>query len=569
LPTARTERTPSGIPLPRHDPKPDPKNANKGEGRGRHFSAKVPQFPPDKFQVELDAIKPEDWGRYQVYVYRTYPIIDHHLSGRPNAYIDKLETHVGEIRAYLERMHGGGEYFLILDDKNKVSGTAVCRSVIEIPWHQAPPVLITDELILGNPKNRGYEEFLWARNEHPEQEGNMRAPQQAAAPAGTVSDLVKLMLPILEKALNKDISPQERAYIDYLKTQAEGAAAANDPTKLVAMFASLKTLFAPSGESKPDNIIVTMLQDELRSLREANNKLQERFFDLATKKPDAPNLLAQVKDIAAVIGAVKDAFGRVVPAAESVHPRTAMIQAISEGVQPLLEALPGVLSTWALSKAAAAGVKIEPGVHYPITPEVLPPSAEPAGQGSEEGAPAPNGAGNAMPIPPQMMQRAIELTRMMFSAIEREIPGNVWAGSFLDLNGVTVYRQICGLGRDRLLQIMNSVPEFQPRIQALGPVLIQFIDDFINGPEEGEADEEQEPEESPAAAAPARPANQFSATFRRPPASPPQPMGAEKPQVTKPPTAPEAPPSAPPSASPAGSTPATSRRKRGSSKSGP
>jgi hypothetical protein len=209
---------------------------------------------------------------------------------------------------------------------------------------------------------------------------------------------------------------------------------------------------------------------------------------------------------------VKELLPRA-PAAAAVDSRTAMIQAISEAAQPILESLPGVLQTWALARAQQAGIRVEPGVHFPINPQVIPPSAEPAQPAGDDAAHATNGtAGGPTMIPPQLLQLASELGRMMFSAIEREIPGDEWARSFVDLNGITMYRQVCGLGRERILQVLVSIPEFAQRVESLGPVLVQFIDDFIAGPEGDEPAEEQ-----PAAAAPPPPAPRPVVTFRQPP----------------------------------------------------
>lgn len=547
MPSAKPDRTPTGAPIPDRGNATEASKKNK-KTQARHSSSRIEKYTVEKFQTELDAVPADAWGRYHVYAYRTYPVINHELSGRKDKYIDKITQAVGPVRDYLSRVHGGGEYYLILDDQAKSTiGTAVCATVIDIPWHEAPPVLDVEELVLGDPANRGYEEFLRARGQHPEQESQMRAPYQQPQAAGSVSDIVKLVVPILEKALNKEISPAEKGYIEYLKNQAESAAQANDPTKLVTLLASLKDLIAPAATAgdSASKVAIDMLRDELKAMREANADLQKRLFDSIQKK-DSPNLLGQIREIAGIVTAVKELLPRA-PATAAVDSRTAMIQAISEAAQPILDSLPGVLQTWALARAQQAGIRVEPGVHFPMRAEVMPPSAEPAQGTGEEAAHAPNGtAGGPQMIPPQMLQLAAELGKMMFSAIEREIPGDEWARSFVDLNGLTMYRQVCGLGRERMLQILVSIPEFAPRVEMLGPVLVQFIDDFIAGPD---GDDEEAPREEPAAPPPAAPspAPRPVVTFRQPPASSTRESPGQAPTTSRiGPTAPGAPPPASP-----------------------
>jgi hypothetical protein len=572
LPSAKTERSPSGIALPALDPAAAKGKPKKGEGRERHWSAKVPTFTNEQFQKECDAIQPQDWGRYGFYVYRSHPVIDHKLSGREHAYLEKVERSVGDVRAYVLNQHAGGEYFLVLDDKNKQTGTAVCRTSIEIPWHEAPPVLNVEELVLGHPRNKGYEEFLRARGQHPEQESYMRPPYPPPQQAGSVSDIVKLVVPILDKALNKEISPAEKGYIEYLKGQAESAATANDPTKLISLLAGLKDLIAPAAPAgdSASKVAIDMLRDELKAMREANADLQRRLFDSFTKKAESPSLLSQVKEIAGVFAAVKELLPRAQQAA-AVDSRTAMIQAVSEAAQPILDALPAVLQTWAMTRAQQAGIRVEPGVHYPLQPQVMPPSAEPAQPAGDEATPAPNGtAGGPQMIPPQMLHLASELGRMMFSAIEREIPGDEWARSFIDLNGLTMYRQICGLGRDRILQVLVSIPEFAPRVESLGGLLVQFIDDFLAGPNAVDEDDPQQPEPihaPPPAAAPAAP--RPTVTFRQPPAaSPRESPGPPAPPSRMTPAAAGAPRPAPGSASPTRAKTARARKPPGAPNGG-
>ena len=493
------------------------KEEQPGGGQSSPFAPK--NFSPPEFWSTTGALTPEQWTSHEIYIYRLWPKIDRkQVDPNAPAYVEKV---MGPIEAnHLFRNHGGGDFQLRLNDRNRPRGhQEVGRATIRIEATEHPPIFDVYELVLGHRANESFENRLRADQKHPEQLTAQRraAPTGGAGTSAIHEAVEKAGAQILtERMLKPPAAPGEAAAVamladthrtsmEMIREQANPAGQAGMMKAIVEAVATLA-----AGQNKGDSQVVTLLQmmmsqqaqhiaaieaarlesnKEIALLRAETSIAQARFYETQIK------FLEKMMEAQKTAGPPTDSVGILKQMAEAINLVRGIVPAAAGGgggggegggttkfdfYSSLVEAIPQALDR-AITLIRETRGAPAPGAGFVAGPQAAPALA------------AGNPAGD---VPPPVMDAQEQATitglgQGMLSAINRDVTGDEFAESLVNIHGAIVYERIFQMGRAGIVAKLQQIPTLWAQLAPIQPRMEMFIADFMSY---GEPEPEPEPE---------------------------------------------------------------------------
>ena len=409
-------------------------------GEGLRLAGKLPvdQF----FQLVEDYPNKE---MLVFYLYRQWPIINRKQADPNNPKnIAKYIYEGGDLRKLIHREFGSGEYGLKVVDPTKPKGQ---QRLAQTEWTfndpDLPPQLDVDELVLGHPRNRSFEDGL-------RRQGKLKDEVEQVADTAT-----EQLGTIAQRAL--DELAQTR------KNKPESAAAGDAP-----LLAIVQMLFQQNQAAQQQQ--TALLMELMKSRQEADPAPAQAP---ASSLAEQLALLREVRDAAADFGG-----GAVRSGKQSVWEH--VLAALAPSVPQLL----AVLGQLAAAPAARGGaVPVAPVAPAPMAPAV----AAPVDTGAAALVnPQPEGVDD---MTLRMGMRFMQVGQQALAAFERGRSGDVFAQSLetMEADGEVVYEQLRAVGFDGIMQVVRTLPAW-PGLAAREKQVEQFIREFLAYGDEDEAD---------------------------------------------------------------------------------
>lgn len=482
----------------------------------------------DDLHNYLAAMRPEDWGHCEMYVYKYYPRAKP-IPGEPS-YIDKISQGPVDLLKFIET-YGSGVYGFTLNDAN-VQGNrrTAMYAKLELSRDHIPEMYDLETLDIDHKHNRQ----LVARLQRDGILDN-KGEKMANDTAGMAQVVDKLTNALLEANKNNnrpapapapDPNAQAMAQVQAKTIEMLGDAnkaaltAATAGNKSGGMDETLKLMTTLMGFMKPPDTspMLALMMEELKSNREATKqaaeaaeKERQRNHELQMKaleqKATAADPLAQVETFMKI----KDIFGG---GGEPSQPRNWKEQ----GLAMLGEHLPQILNVGAAlvqnigrPNPVTAGMVGGQGQPQTIDAQPLAPALNPGmvAQPAQAQAPASSAAGaNGEPNPAadpnltpeqrlqiqriQVLQNQLmEHGGFLVKAIKKGQTGYQFAEFLIAGTDELTYARARGYSRDEWLTAIFSFPQLQQEFAGAEATVAQFIEEFLdfgNGEDDGDGD---------------------------------------------------------------------------------
>jgi len=415
----------------------------------------------------------------KVYVYRRYPVIDRRLLN-PKAPVHITSVTGEDARKvnaeWLLREWGSGEYRLsLVDDLRPQGKQSLCNTVLEVSDPERPPV-IEDlaELVVEHPKNRSYVKGLRARGELPPENSAVVEVGGAAPVDPATHELAGVASEVIREGLRNQQAPAGaiteigRIYRE-AATEAVKLAGGNQRTDPIDQARKLKELVAG------DTGLVKLLVEQAARDRELvmNLLTRERTDTIDSELGKLEKLMSVISKLGAS-GSGGSSVWEHLPALFDSGARLLQAAASVRAAQPPAQArAPAGVSSLAVPGPAPAPASGQPGAGQ------VPTGQSTAGAAGNPGASPPGEAGGAVG-PGDLARIAPQLAAKACEAIQRDVPGDVFAETVCLWYGDAVYDQLRALGADRVLDLVRqSVPtETLPAAEAF----IKAFFDYANPP---------------------------------------------------------------------------------------
>lgn len=487
----------------------------------------------DDLHNYLAAMRPEDWGHCEMYVYQYYPR-HRPVEGQP-AYIDKISQGPVDLTRIIEQ-YGSGVYGFTLNDAN-VQGNkrTAMYAKLELARDEHPERYELDRLWIEHKDNKQLVARL-VRDGVLNRQGERVDNQQ-----GLAQTVDKLTNTVIELSKERARTPPPAAAdpnaaamsaihqksLDMMgaanKAAIEAATASNksggiaETLQLVTAIAGL----VGRGDTKSDDTGTKLLLEELKSSREdaraqrdAAEKERQRNHELQmaalTAKQQQTDPLAQVK----AVMEIKNLFGG--GGGESMAPRNWKEQAIGM----LGEHLPQILEVGgALVRSIGAPNPVTPGMvgggAGNPQPAQLPPvggqvvEQPPQGQQpAQPQAPTPVDDPTVTPEQRTQMERIANLQtqlqqqgRFLVNAIAKGQDGYTFAESLINMTDDLTYQRARAYTQQEWMTAIFSFPQLQQQFAGVEHTVDRFVFEFLDyGNPDGEEPQATEP--APAAPAP-------------------------------------------------------------------
>jgi hypothetical protein len=490
----------------------------------------------DDLHNYLAAMRPEDWGHCEMYVYRYYPRAKS-IQGEP-AYIDKIAQGPVDLTTIIET-HGSGVYGFTLNDAN-VQGNrrTAMYAKVELRRDNIPEMWDLDTLDIDHKDNKQLVARL-IRDGVLTNKGERIMQNDGATGAALAGVVDKLTNALLENSKAQSRAPQHvpdpnaaamaavnNKTIEMLgaanKAAIEAATAGNKSGGVAETLQLVQTILAAT--KPPDNsAMMTLLletvktgRDETRMAHEAAEKERQRAHEIQLEalkqKQTASDPFAQVETFMKI----KNLF---------TGPGTGVERPLSwreQGIAMLGEHLPQILEVGGalvsnLGKpnpiqvgqlnSANQPAQLPPGggVAQPMPPSINP-QGQQAGQtqpqqgGQTQTQPQPTGP-NGEPLTPEQqkqIERIGELQsqiqqqgRFLVDAITRGQDGYSFAESLVGMVGNLTYERARGYSLEEWLTAIFSFPQLQQQFKGIEHTVQTFVFEFLDygNPESVDADD--------------------------------------------------------------------------------
>ena len=460
--------------------------------RSRRRKAADAEAPHMRFEGEsvtffdmLRSMSEAEWQHYLCYGYRMTPITDRRSSGG-GLYIFKYGEPFDE--EDIKKDHGSGGYKIRLNYTDPETGSSKTVQIhkFDILDERFPPKIPAGEW-LDDQRNK---KWAWAR---PKDAPASDASSGAGALGGTaegfraVREIVAMLKP---EGGNGGASTDSvtRQVIDAMKTSHKEAwemfQAQNKPAdpmaQIQAIVGIMKLLQPPPPPPPPQN----GPSDKLMELLIQQNTTL--LAALTTKQSPVGNFTQMLT----AIGEVRELFARGGPERSWWEEP---ISRLAESIGPML-AGSGAYMNRPAAAAAPAGAP----------PNAPPPAGgQPPGAGAPPAAPPPGGeqppgAGaetdeQARQTFLQYRQMVLGLSGPLMQHLQNGQPGGDFAIWFVDGYGWAPYTEIKALGDEKILQLVQSIPELWSQLQPIQSSFRGFLYEFLNWKPTEEDDSGQEP----------------------------------------------------------------------------
>lgn len=504
--------------------------------KGEKFSPlpNLPKSPKVKAEFIFNYWKnlsPDDQARCTMYVYRKWPVIDRTKSGGPDAEKNIGKYHEPMDIEEIERIHGSGDYHVILNEQYLYKRTVLYTSPLpySIRKEDSPPILDLRELDMSDPQNASYIERLRLKGvKFPGEEDKDMAAGNAAMEtmAQTIKDLSTqavtaaqrppqvTAIPIrtdtaeqaAQKGANEMLVETCKTAIAIVKESAHTNQNSADPMAMVEAVTKIAERIAP----KQDNSGASLVKEVL----ESNRAMNERISDMQNKQIDdlrtelrasrreseaaviPPKTLAEqldelekfsstIKKISGIGGDEEGGSGR--------NGKTTwmdMMPVLVPAGVALFGQVASMIHNYAVAKGAPGQAMAPPAI--PLTPDQQE-MAQQAGMLQQiPSAPQqpqqqqPQGTMNVNPLYAMFVKQHPMLESLRKPLLEfmadpsLEYPGAEFAGFFIQLRGRLDYETLCGVGPDMIAKLLASYPPIWNEIQGIPLKVEKFILDFCN-----------------------------------------------------------------------------------------
>lgn len=495
---------------------------------------KLPTIPSRellfKDYVEWSKLLTKDhWEHILTYVYRTYPIIIRQQSSKDNpSYIDKV---AGKLtREDIVGRYGGGKYDLYLNDTDQTKNPQLIVRV-DIPLHEADPILNYTELDLGRKENGAYVTSLIQKGLIDES-GKIMTPESKAnqateANANAMMGMVREFMGII-KTLNQEQTANLRKQLggdnegglgksigDILLEQMKQ----QDPNKQLQTFTTLLNAVKPN-ESKAADNQVSLIKELFEAQKQANAQMFEFFKmqmemmkgsqtssnDKSSDTTDELDKLSRLLAFAREIrgggghGAERSGWDVAVDVAREVASPllTALGNLFAMKMQNPMQAPMQMGNQPNPSNQVNLNVKQLPvgGVGVVSNPSNLPNSVNSSNQVNQPNpSNQPNLVGSEItPEIQQLIPLIHQYGNLIITNGLQAKKGYEFAEDLIAMMGNAPYLMVAKYGEDTLIQAMKAVPEFWNTVDvAFGEHYVkQWVSDFIHYEERIAELEEQE-----------------------------------------------------------------------------
>lgn len=438
------------------------------------------------FFDRVKAIPEEDWAnnRVYLYLYLLEPVCDLKKSGG-KAYVNRYEKPVLDEHEIMID-YGSGVWKLVLSNQRSTTmdGPPIAYHIFEILNPKYPNTMPRD-IWVADTRNRKWAALAAA------------AAQPQATAAATVTPGSAMGF----KEAYSVIEQIERRVEDRHRP-AEAPAPPDPAAQLKAVVGAVKDIVAMNGQpgqaNGSDDAAMRELRAELRETRQAQLSLLTTLLEDARKPRENSNGFTVVKDLLSSLKDFLPTIKELLPAAvegvtggSSQRSRMNDTQEfwqpiVSEALKqggPIVDKVTGFL----MMRAAQQGLQQRQGQQgqQPPHPQQQPNAGLPAPAPPQNG----NTAATAADVPmeandPTPQQQAAGgmlqvINDSLLSAIDKGRSGAEYADAFDTLFGSLQYRQICGLGKEGLLQMIATLPMW-PRLGTLQAQMPQFVEEFIH-----------------------------------------------------------------------------------------
>ncbi|MCX6596629.1 MAG: hypothetical protein NTV70_09710 [Acidobacteria bacterium] len=406
---------------PRLDPVP---------GEGPRLAGKL---PPDQFWALVEAYPNKEMLVF--YLYRQWPIINRKQADPNNPKnVAKYSYEGGDLRKLIHREFGSGEYGLKVVDPTKPTGQ---QRLAQTEWTfndpDMPPQLDVEELTLGHPRNRSYEDGL-------RRQGKLKQEVEEVADTATeqLGSIANRALDELAAARKKPepVASSDSSLlgiVQMLFTQQQQAAQ-QQTAMMMELFKSSRQVQAPAPPPA-----ATSLAEQLALLRELREAAAD--FSGGSARPVKSTLMEHV------ISALAPSLPHVLAVLTRL------------GTAPAVGAAPVAAGQVPAAVPEAAPVAM---VNHPI-------------EGVED-------------VTMKMGLRFMEVGQQALKAFERGRTGDQFAEALETMadDGAAVYEQLHSVGFDGIMQVVRTLPAWSI-LAAREAEVQQFVREFLTY---GEAAEE-------------------------------------------------------------------------------
>lgn len=423
----------------------------------------------------------------RMYLYRTWPIINRKQSNPSTPkYIEvfsKAGTDVSRLNEdYIRKEHGGGSYDIIIQDTDKSTGKTqmVAKSTLEVSINECAPILVYDEVMLGHPRNKKYEDFLKNRgilDEFGNIKDDYMVEQKRDEPKGDTAILAGLVKDMLGMFANMNKEQMHARLAAAAIPDKEGDVL----SKVVDMMSkgsdkAQEILMQRMREQDPKELLglVTTMMAALKPQEGQASKIYETMMMMQQKQFDATLEIlkagkaesSHLKDTIEVMSLMREFFD------VGKSAKTSTLETVLTYAPQILNPIAGMVANF---MALRSGV--------PMQPRANPTTAIPAGVQPTQVESQP-GENQNMINPVAFIKGYGEL---IVSHINRGTDGADLMDMLIEMFGEGVSQQIyeivAQIGLENMMGAMKQVPEFWQRVSSREDQVRTFVDRFIRYPQ--------------------------------------------------------------------------------------
>jgi hypothetical protein len=232
-----------------------------GQPAGSPPTSEGISVPEGDFFLALMGLEPTDWNYLSIYVYRVKPITDR--AGGKYKYITKYSELIDVDR--LMRDQGSGCYRLdLLESGKSKGGRLVSQTYVDIVNMDHPPKIEAGEW-LDDPRNS---DWAWCRGKVKNSSGTA-----AASPGDMADALLKMQQAVTPKQSEAGILAAIAPLLDPQRQ-----------IDMMATFAQLIPKPTPPQEDKTTGLLLTMMLEDRKAMREEMKELRAQLASKPTEK---------------------------------------------------------------------------------------------------------------------------------------------------------------------------------------------------------------------------------------------------------------------------------------------
>lgn len=552
-----------------HPPTPRPPtyryttDATKPERHSREFFRYLSGLPP--------------WAlrRCMLYVYRLSPVITIPPGSKKAIAIIPGEDVTELTPDVILRTHGAGDYNLMFNDQtSKTNGRntlAECKLVTERDMENHPPIIQNMAWVnWHDPANKWYVDYLvksriavpdtglpvleaiWRNSEQNQLQSDTKEEEDDMAQAAAITEITKEIL-LQNRELSAQAAASNRNRADNQQQGRTSAGELTEVTNIIAGMAkqtmdviasareiqastamggmSLKdVLELANAGKKDDNLVVAVLQDQMREMRQ--ERAHERALELERAKA-VPQTQAQAQaqsaqsplDQLSQLAKIKESLAGLFPEASgSTGGGNVWVELLKPALPALLKVAGAVIMQMQQPQAAATPIASMPNPQQPLLPGtpqqyVTAPQAGQQGVQVTTAAPQPFSLSQGQPGPVQTDPGPIEQIleddsvtdlRMRVAQLAPYMPtvgpwivkamvqgqtGHEFAQQFINIQNRHIYESLVGMGADAIHGACSQEPTTASVYMHCPDEFSLFIMEFVSGPDAATADTaEEEPE---------------------------------------------------------------------------